>query len=104
MTRARLGLLLLVLLLAGGLIYGFLPRPLAVDVVEVGRAPLAVTVEEEGRTRVMERYVIAAPVSGYARRIALKVGDPVAAGQVLAVLEPVRADALDPRSRAQAQA
>ena len=55
-------------------------------------------------TRVMDRYVIAAPMSGYARRIKLKVGDQVERGQILAVLEPARSDALDPRSRAQARA
>jgi HlyD family secretion protein len=63
-----------------------------------------VTVEEEGKTRVMERYLVSAPMAGYARRIPLKAGDAVAAGQLLAVIEPARAVALDPRTRAQAQA
>lgn len=103
MTRARLALLLVVLAIAGGLVWGFMPRPVAVEIAEVTRGPLAVTVEEEGKTRVRDRYVIHAPMSGHARRIALKVGDPIRRGQVLAVLEPVRADALDPRTRSQAQ-
>jgi HlyD family secretion protein len=102
--RGRIGLLLLALMVVAGLVYGFMPRPLPVDLVEVRAGNLAVTVEEEGKTRVVERYVISAPVAGYARRIDLKVGDPVRAGQVLAVLEPSRADALDPRARAQATA
>lgn len=63
-----------------------------------------VTVEEEGKTRVMERYVVSAPIAGYGRRIDLHVGDAIKAGQVLAVIEPARAEALDPRSRAQARA
>ena len=104
MTRGRIGLFLLGLVVAAGLFYGFMPRPLPVDVVTIGKGPLAVTVEEEAKTRVMERYVISAPMSGYLRRIDLKVGDPVERGQVLAVLEPARSDALDPRSRAQAAA
>ena len=104
MTRGRFGFLLLGLLVAAGLIYGFMPRPVAVDAIAIVKAPLAVTVEEEGKTRVMERYVIHAPMSGYVRRIGLKVGDAVDRGQVLAWLEPVRSDALDPRSRAQATA
>ena len=104
MTRARLALLLVILAIAGGLVWGFMPRPVAVEIVEVTRGPLAVTVEEEGKTRVRDRFVIHAPMSGHARRIALKVGDPVRRGQVLTVLEPARADALDPRTRSQAQA
>ena len=64
------------------------------------QGPLAVTVEEEGKTRVMERFVVSAPMTGYARRIDLHVGDAVKAGQVLVAIEPARSNALDPRSRA----
>lgn len=103
-TRARIGLTLLSLAIAGGLTYGFWPRAVTVDTTKVSVGPLAVTIEEEGKTRVMERYVVAAPMSGYVRRIDLHVGDPVKANQVLATLEPARAAALDPRSRAQALA
>ena len=104
MKRGRLGILLLGLLVVAGLVYGFLPRPVPVDIAVAGKGPMAVTVEEEGVTRVMDRYVITAPMTGYVRRIGLKVGDAVAKGQVLAVLEPARSDALDPRRRAQARA
>jgi HlyD family secretion protein len=104
MTRGRIGLLVLALALLAGLVYGFLPRPVPVDLATVERGPLAVSVEEEGKTRVMERYTVSAPAAGYARRIELKVGDGVKAGQVLTNLEPSRSDALDPRSRARAQA
>lgn len=102
--RARIGITLLGLAIAGGLVYGFLPRVVAVDAAPAVKGPLAVTIEEEGKTRVMERYVISAPMSGYARRIDLHVGDAVKQGQVLAEIEPARSDALDPRSRAQTQA
>lgn len=102
--RARIGITLLGLALAGGLVYGFLPRAVAVDAAPATKGPLAVTIEEEGKTRVMERYVVSAPMTGYARRIDLRVGDAVKQGQVLAEIEPARSDALDPRSRAQAQA
>ena len=89
---------------AVGLVIGFMPRAVPVDLAEVKRAPLTVTVEEEGKTRVRERYMVSAPVAGYARRIDRKAGDAVAAGQVLAVIEPARSVALDPRTRVQAQA
>lgn len=103
-SRARIGFTLLGLALAGGLVYGFTPRAVAVDVTPVKNGPLAVTIEEEGKTRVMERYVVSAPMSGYARRIDLQVGDAVKRGQVIAQIEPARSNALDPRSRAQASA
>ena len=102
--RGKIGILLTAAVVAAGLVWGFLPRALPVDVAEVKRAPLEVTVEEEGKTRVAERYVVSAPVAGYARRIELDAGDAVQAGQVLAVIEPSRAVALDPRTRAQALA
>jgi HlyD family secretion protein len=102
--RGRIGLVILALLIAGALAFGFMPRPLPVDVAEAKKAPLEVTVDEEGKTRVHDRYVVSAPAAGYARRIDLKVGDPVHAGQVVAILDPLRAADLDPRSRAQATA
>ncbi len=102
--RAKIGMGLLVTLVGTGLVLGFMQRAVPVDIAAVTRAPLTVTVEEEGKTQVRERYQVAAPVAGYVRRIDLKAGDAVAAGQVLAVIEPGRASALDPRTRAQAQA
>ena len=86
------------------LVYGFLPKPVPVDVVTATRGPLRVTVEEEGRTRVKDRFVISAPVPGYLQRIRLDVGDPVQKGQCVVLLEPLRSSVLDPRSRAEAEA
>ncbi len=102
--RARIALFLLVLVIAAGLVWGFNPRPMPVEMAQVTRGPLAVTVEEEGKTRVRERYVIYAPITGYLRRIDLKAGDAVGAGQVIAHIEPARPAVLDPRSRAQGEA
>lgn len=84
--------------------WGFVPRPAGVDVREVVRAPLLVTVVEEGRTRVIDRYVVSAPVAGYARRVELDVGDTVSSGQALVHLDPMRSGTLDPRSQAEAEA
>lgn len=85
-------------------VYGFMPRPLPVDVVEVSRGTLKVTVEEEGKTRVIDRFVLSAPVAGFMRRVTIDAGDKVLRGQVVAELESLRSDLLDPRSRAAAQA
>lgn len=102
--RGRIGPLLLALGVAGGIAYGFMPRPLPVELVPAHKGSLQVTVDEEGKTRVQERYVVAAPVAGQARRITLKVGHAVVAGQVVAWIDPLAAASLDPRTRAQAQA
>lgn len=98
---AYLGIALLVLAL---LVYGFRPQPVAVDTARAERGTLRVTVEEEGRTRVIDRFTISAPVAAYARRVGLKVGDEVKRGMPLLVLEPLPSDVLDPRSRAAAEA
>ena len=103
-VRAKFGMLALAALVAAGLAWGFMPRAVPVDVAAVEDGPFVVTVEEEGKTRVRERYVVSAPVAGTLRRITLEAGDAVALGQALAVIEPLRADALDPRTRVHAQA
>jgi HlyD family secretion protein len=83
---------------------GFTPRPILVDAEPVTRGLLRVTIQEEGRTRVIDRYVISAPAAGYARRLELKVGDPVRRGQVILRLDPLRSNVLDRRSREEAKA
>ena len=100
--RILIFLLFVAIILAIG--YGFLPKPVSISVVEVTRETLKVTVEEEGKTRVKDRFVISAPVAGFARRVELDVGDAVTKGQVLVDLEPQRSRILDPRSRAEAEA
>ncbi|MDP1654076.1 MAG: HlyD family efflux transporter periplasmic adaptor subunit [Rhodocyclaceae bacterium] len=102
--RARIGITLLAVAIAGGLALGFFPRAVGVETVAAVKGPLEVTVEEEGKTRVRDRYVISAPVTGHVRRIDLRVGDALSAGQTVAVIEPVRSSALDPRTQAQAAA
>ncbi|MBP7532514.1 MAG: HlyD family efflux transporter periplasmic adaptor subunit, partial [Ottowia sp.] len=70
----------------------------------VTRGPLEVSFQEEGKTRLKQRYVVTAPVAGMVRRITLQPGDAVRAGRVLAEIEPATSQLLDPRSRSQAQA
>ncbi|NJD57339.1 MAG: HlyD family efflux transporter periplasmic adaptor subunit [Nitrospirae bacterium] len=85
-------------------VYGFMPKPVQVDAIAAKKGPMRVTVDEEGKTRVRDRFVISAPVAGYLRRVELDVGDSAAKGQVVAELEPLRSTVLDPRSRAEALA
>ncbi|MDH4226821.1 MAG: efflux RND transporter periplasmic adaptor subunit [Deltaproteobacteria bacterium] len=86
------------------LVYGFMPRSVPVEVAEVSRGPLKVTIVEEGITRVRERYTMSAPSAGYLQRVLLKAGDAVKKGDTLATLEPLKPRALDARSRAEAEA
>lgn len=104
--RIRRWILIIVigLLIVFAILYGFLPKPVPVDLAKVSRGLLRVTIEEEGETRVKERFVISAPVAGFMRRIKLDVGDPLKKGQIVAELESLRSDVLDPRSRAEAEA
>ncbi|MBV1913947.1 MAG: efflux RND transporter periplasmic adaptor subunit [Pseudomonadales bacterium] len=95
---------LMVPLTIGLLVWGFWPQPVLVEVVKVSRAPLVVTIEEEGRTRVIDRYIISAPMNGITCRQQLNVGDPVLKDQVLLSIAPLKSQILDRRSRAQAQA
>ena len=95
---------LITILIVGLLVWGFWPQAVPVEAVVAQRAALTVSIEEEGRTRVIDRYVISAPVDGIACRQQLKVGDRVEQGQVLLGITPMEPQMLDPRSRAQAQA
>lgn len=85
--------------------YGLRPRPIEIEVGTVTRGPLTVHVVEEGKTRIRNRYVVSAPVAGRMRRVLLKNGDPVTAGEtVLTSIEPGIAPLLDPRAKAEAEA
>jgi HlyD family secretion protein len=94
----------LVLVAVALLALGFRPSPTLVDAQSVTRGHLAITVEEEGRTRVIDRYQVSAPIAAQARRIQLEVGDTVRLGDVLVVLDALAAPALDVRSVQEARA
>lgn len=102
--RRILGWGFVALLIAVGIWFGMQPQPVLVDAAPVTRGPLRVTIEEEGRTRVIDRFVVSAPVTGTARRLTYDVGDRVRRGQQLLLLDPVAPAVLDPRRRAEAQA
>jgi HlyD family secretion protein len=94
------GLFLLSLIVAG-----LWPKSVPVETATAIRGLLRATVNEEGKTRIKQRYVIAAPVTGQLRRIPFKAGAEVTAGQtVLALIDPVSPNLLDARSRATAEA
>ena len=81
------------------------PAPVPVDLGLVERGPLRVTLDEEGETRVRDRFVVSAPLAGRVLRIELEPGDPVAVGEtVLATFQPSDPVLLDARTRAEAEA
>lgn len=79
----------------------FRPAPVRVEVGRVERGRLVVTVDEEGETRVRDRFVVAAPIAGRLARLTLEPGDAVHQGAVVARMHPVP---LDPRTRAESVA
>ena len=91
--------------LIAGLVYAFWPQPVPVDLGEVSRGPLEVTVDEEGETRVKDVYVVSAPLPGRLMRIESEVGDWVNAREkVLATIQPADPEFLDVRSQVEREA
>ena len=105
MRKRFVRILVVVAVVAALAFWAFAPSPVPADFAAVERGSLQVTVNEEGRTRVRDRYVVSAPVPGRMRRIELEPGDRVVARKtVLAQFEPTPPTLLDVRSRAELEA
>lgn len=103
-TRRWLPYLGAVLLLAL-IVAGLWPRPVPVETARATLGTLRASVNEEGKTRIRQRYLVSAPVTGQLRRIPFKAGAEVQGGQtVLAVIDPVSPTLLDARARTLAEA
>jgi HlyD family secretion protein len=85
----------------GFIVWSSLPEPAPVETAHAEYGPLAVTIDEDGRTRVADRYIVTAPVAGRLERIDLREGMRVTAGQVVARMQPLP---LDERTREQLEA
>jgi HlyD family secretion protein len=93
-----------IVLLALG-VWAFMPSAVPVDIVAVARGDIEVTVNEEGRTRVRDRFVVSAPLPGRMERIELEPGDAVVAGKTaVAQFRPTPPALLDVRTRAELEA
>jgi HlyD family secretion protein len=102
---SKLFVLLIAAIVVVGLGYAFWPQPVEVDLAKVERGSLQVTVDEDGKTRIREKYVVSAPLVGRLLRIDMEAGDPVEAGKtLLATIEPRDPELLDARTIAQAEA
>ncbi len=87
-----------VALMIAALIWAFTPQPVIVEVAEVTKGRFEQTIDEDGKTRVRERYVVSAPLAGRVRRATLKAGDAVARGDIVAVMHPAAPPLLDART------
>ncbi|MEJ7929795.1 HlyD family efflux transporter periplasmic adaptor subunit [Ramlibacter sp. AN1015] len=86
------------------LTWAFVPRPVAVETATVTTGRFEESIEEDGRTRLKDRYTVSAPVAARLTRIVLREGDRVSAGDPVAVLLPAMPSMVDERSAREAAA
>lgn len=86
------------------IVAGLWPKPIPVETARAAVGTLRATVDEEGKTRIKQRYVVSAPVTGQLRRIPFKAGAEIKAGDPVATIDPVAPALLDARTRSSAQA
>lgn len=99
MTKKQLWIAMTALLSALLLVWAFWPQATEVEIGTLSRGPFERAVQEDGKTRLRERYVVSTPLTGRVQRIALKEGDTVARDAVLATLWPIMPGLLDERTR-----
>jgi HlyD family secretion protein len=81
------------------------PESIDISAAMVERGPMQVTLDEDGETRIREKFVVSAPVAGRLQRIELEPGDAVVRGKtVVARLTTADAPLLDPRTRGELEA
>jgi HlyD family secretion protein len=86
------------------LTWAFAPRPIQVEVAEIRQGRFEQSIEEDGQTRIKDRYTVSAPVAARLARSTLREGDTVAAGDIVAVLTPVMSSMIDDRTAREAVA
>ncbi len=87
------------LAVGGGAWWIFRPATIAVETAIVNRGEFIAKIEEDGRTRVRDRFTIAAPLTGRLTRISLRPGDNIEQDRIVAVLQPALPPLRDPRTR-----
>jgi HlyD family secretion protein len=90
--------------LVATLAVAFWPRAVEVEVATVDRGAVREEVVDEGRTRMREVYVVAAPAPGRLLRVAVEPGDAVRAGEGVARMARGATGFLDARLEAEARA
>ena len=77
----------------------FRPKPILVETEQVSRGRFEAVVEEDGRTRLRDRYVVSAPLTGRVLRLGVRAGDAVARGDLVAEILAAPSALLSPRAR-----
>lgn len=91
-------------LAAGGVLFlAFRPRPVQVEIDQVSRGRFEAVVEEDGRTRVRDRFIASAPVAGRVLRLSARAGDTVTRGDPVAVILAAPSILLTSRARREAE-
>lgn len=89
LTKRTLGYAIFTIVVVALLAWWAWPSPRMVETARLGRGPVQVAIEEDGETRAVDRYGVAAPVAGRLLRVVLREGDAVKAGQVVAEIAPL---------------
>ena len=87
-----------ILAVAAAVVWAIMPAAVPVETALVTKGRFVATVDEDGKTRVRERYVVAAPLAGRLGRIRFKVGDPIKVDDAVATITPSPAPLMDPRT------
>ena len=74
----------IIILVILALVYATRPNPLPVEAATIEERTLTVLVEEQGRTRARDPYIVAAPITGRLLRSELDEGDTVSTSEVIA--------------------
>lgn len=94
-TITGVGVIALIVMLA----WALWPKPIAVELANVQKGPLLVTINEEGKTRIKAVYTVSAPITGKLVRLSLEAGDAVEKqATIVAIIEPTAPAFLDVRA------
>lgn len=77
--------------------WAFYPKATEVDLAEIRTGRFERSIEEDGKTRLRDRFVVSAPVAGRLARVTLREGDDIRSQQVVATLWPAAPVLLDER-------
>ena len=98
-TVRRMAIVAGILATAALVVWAVMPGAVPVEIAPVTKGKFVASVDEDGKTRVRERYVVAAPLAGRLGRIRFKVGDRIKVDDAVAAITPSPAPLMDPRTR-----
>lgn len=103
-TQTKIALAVVGAGVAAAVLWALQPHALLVETAPVTSGVFEQTVSDDGKTRVRERYVVAAPLAGHLERVRFEAGDWVRQGNLIARLNPTAPAFLDARTTRELQA